>query len=498
MHPLVRSTVLVGLVVLVMSACGGEARKNRGMSGAGAGSGNTEAGAGPAGEGGHAGTDGPARGGGANATAGEGGAQGTPSTGGASGGSTGSGGRDAVSGGAPSAGADGMSDAGEPSSPELPPRCEAVRQLERSGECEYEFTCDKETHFAGCQLESDGVWRCHCGTFSTATRYFELEGVAGLDACVATARVCVSDVVPDETRTCRRGPANDSASCPTHAICGYDLDLELGPGITARAVEFYVVDCEPDWDAGAEGPFLCSCWGGALDRETYRVIGPSMEGVCDSMLDLCVDEEPPVFPDRETCRDLSADYSEDGCMVRNDCQLAVEIGGGASITRSWSRSVFCEPPATPNDMPRCQCFDDGSYFVFESSLTPSEPGACEPKLELCSPSAAIEPYGEVTCKTSIRDPLDYSCSAEMVCRQSADANGTEIVAYGSLGVWCQQSMDRSWWCSCASGDASARFELGMTASSLAACELAEARCQEEVDVVFGLQGHPMPPSPLPE
>jgi hypothetical protein len=409
MHAL-GSSILVGFVVAAISACGGDSRTNR-QAGGGAG-GKAEAGTGALDEGGA----GEARGGSGNEPSEEGGDGGTSAgtaaagegaSGGSSGssGSSGSGGTPGAGGGgvagggapaggaAPMAGAGGAGGAGGASLMDPPPNCQSVRQFEDAETCNYEYKCDGRTHFDSCRRDVDGTWACECGTFSTSSRYFEIEGVEGLEACGVIARVCESELTLSPTRTCRtKERIVEGGTCLAHAACGYAVDLR--PDLLIRAVEHYRSQCEPAkdtyfWDGG----FDCSCEGGAFDRERFLLTAPSIEDVCEPMLGFCTAEEPPVFTGR-VCADGESYGTVDqlcpmgqdcrGCVMSQECGKTSDIARDVSILGEFDlmyRHVVCRPEQGELQC-TCETYPEGLYS------DPSVPSAivnlCKESRDVCA------------------------------------------------------------------------------------------------------------------
>jgi hypothetical protein len=402
------SSVLIGFLVTALSACGGDSQKNlpagagaQTMTDAGAGFMGGEAGAEP-GEGGAGGNAGAAaRGGvGAGGTSAEGGAL---NTGGASGAGAGSGGRSSggtSSGGASSGGTTSMSGAGGAVLMEPPPNCESVRQSADPESCDYEYTCDALTHFDSCRRESDGVWACDCGTFSTPTRYFEVEGVEGLEACGLIARICESEVPVSPTRTCRAKEASvEGDTCSARASCGSALLLDAG--VLVREVEHYGSECEAAEDTYFSG-FRCSCAGGAFDRESHLVSAPSIDDVCEPMLGLCTDEELPDFSD-PICADAAPYGSVDQvCPVGEDCRgctMSQMCGTSAQIARDVSlvnlddalyRYVICRPEEGEL---QCTCETSTEGLYGDDSVPQEILDVCGESREVCPVPSAMRSNG---------------------------------------------------------------------------------------------------------
>jgi len=396
---------------MAMVACGGDSQKDphAGDGGSITSTGETGAGSSDGDSSDHGGTG--SGGAGATTTAGgvpgaggmSGGSSGTPSTGGtsaagASGAPEGTGG-DAPDGGTTDGGTtDGLttstSSTGGMDLIEPPPNCESVSQSEDADSCAYQYKCDGRTHFDSCVLEVDGSWSCECGTFSTPTRYFEIGGVEALEACGMIARVCEGDFPVSPTRVCRpKETVVEDGSCKSHATCGNELDL--GPGIVARAVERRRSDCKPvQYHIPGEGEFDCSCESDTAVGEDYRVAAASVDAVCEPMLAFCLAEEPPAFSGGSMCSTWSPiglveqvcpeDPECQGCTSGRTCRETAPIAEGVAIIdmdNPRSRSVACRPE---DGELNCYCYESNLEGVYSDYTVPASIlDVCKESVDIC-------------------------------------------------------------------------------------------------------------------
>jgi len=374
---------------MAIVACGGDSKKNP-HAGVGGGASTAEAGAGSGdGDGGsdagdQGGTVGPTSGGAGGMS---GGSSGTPSTsgtsvGGAAGASDGSGGDatdggtssgGASSGGASTGGSSTVSGTGGANLIEPPPNCESVSQSEDAESCAYEYRCDGRTHFDSCTLEVDGSWLCECGTFSTAARYFEIGGVEAMEACGVIARVCEGDYPTSPTQVCRlKESVVDGDTCASYASCGNELDL--GPGIVARAIERRRSECKPvQYPLVAAGELECTCVSDSTGSDRYRVTAPSVGAACEPMLAVCLSQQPPTYPGQVCSLSEPSGIVEQvcpndpacqGCSMYWTCYATAEIAEDVSLIdldSGESRAVACRPDE--GEM-HCACYEqyiDGVY-----------------------------------------------------------------------------------------------------------------------------------------
>ena len=299
----------------------------------------------------------------------------------------------AASGGAASGSTSTLSGIGGAPLMEPPPNCESVSQSEGAETCAYEYTCDGQTHFDSCQRDSDGVWACECGTFSTPKRYFEIEGVEALEACGMVARICERDEPVSPERTCRFAePTVDEDLCSAEATCGNALDL--GPDIVARKVAHYRSRCRPTppaFSIGAE--FMCSNDGDAVATELYRVTAPSIADVCAPMLEFGVREEPPTYVGQVCGFGLSSGVAEQGCpvdqvcqacLIEQQCSKTAQIEPDVTIISgeiSLYRYVICRPEQ--GGASNCTCETDRNNWNNDSLVSWSVLEMCEERSDVC-------------------------------------------------------------------------------------------------------------------
>jgi hypothetical protein len=287
-----------------------------------------------------------------------------------------------------------MAGAGGTSLMDAPPNCQAVRQSADTDSCSFEYTCDQLTHFDDCSRGSDGVWECECGTFSSDTQHFELENVGALEACGLIAQACESTPTLSPTRTCRNlEHVVDTGTCSDHGTCGYALDL--GPGITARAVDHYWAKCKPTQDYYFNDGFDCSCVGGALNLDSYLVSAPSIDEVCQPMLGFCTAEADPV-PTGRICADAPpsgvveqmcpSNRNCQGCMMGVECGTTATIGDGVSIIEpsvSADRAVVCR--RQQGQPLHCTCPTTSEGLYSDSTVPMDVLDVCSQSGDLCGP-----------------------------------------------------------------------------------------------------------------
>jgi hypothetical protein len=404
------AVVLVALAAAVSSACGGDSQKSppararaggTAESGAGpveaggAGAEDAGAGTGAVDDGGDGGT---AARGGADALGGSGGSGGTASEGGRPAAGSGPAAGSSGGGGAPNGGTSSIAGAGGATLIEPPPNCLSVRQSEDADSCSFEYTCAARTHFDSCRRKNDRIWACECGTFSTPTRYFEVEDAAGLEACGVTARACESEVTVSSTRICSLDErVVDGGSCSAKATCGNEL--ELGSGPVVRAVEYFATKCAPSTsEFFAAGGFDCSCEGGVYDRAYQLVMAPSIDDACEPLLEFCMAEEPPVYQGaicgvgepwgsiEQVCPSDEADCQ--GCVMTQECRKGAPIDRDVSLVGLEGfdyRSIVCRPNAGELG---CSCETTVEGLYSDPTVPAAILDVCRESRELCP---AVEP-----------------------------------------------------------------------------------------------------------
>jgi hypothetical protein len=402
------SFVVVTLLAVAFTACGGDTRKKSAAAGGGPGSAaagmgaldQADAGAEAAGAGNgsteEAGRGGASAPGGAGGVATTGGSSGASNSGGrlaaGAGPAAGSGGAGAPAGGGPGAGTSSMGGADNGTVIEPPPDCASVSQSKTADTCSYEYACEGRSHFDSCRREGDAAWACECGTFSTPTRYFELDGVEVQDACGVIARVCETDLPASPARTCTtKEQSVDGETCSAHATCGHALDLE--PGIVVREVEHYRSKCKLA-DNYIEDAYDCSCEGGVFDRGREVVTAPSIDDVCAPMLEYCTSGMKPAFnepvcayADPSGAVDPTCPTNTDcfGCLMYQECgkagQLARDVAM-VSFEDATHHYVVCLPDQGELDC-SCRATNEGLYG--DASISQAVLDVCRSARAVCGP-----------------------------------------------------------------------------------------------------------------
>jgi hypothetical protein len=305
-------------------------------------------------------------------------------------------GRDGLGGAAANGGSTSMAGAGGAATIEAPQDCQSTSQGADATRCNYVYSCGGQTHFDDCSLDSGGVWSCDCGTFSTETRYFEIEGVGALDACGTIARVCESgDLSVSSTQTCRTlERTNDGYACTAHDTCGNVVDFDVPSGVVVRAVEHYRASCEPTQSIFDTDPqFRCSCQGVEANGFGTLTSARSVDDLCDPFLRYCRREQDPPFSDR-VCG-YTAPFGNveqscpmnpkcQGCSIGQQCAMAAPIGDGVSIIDEQDAVTHSIDCVSQTGTLRCVC--DSTDALYGDEMVPqSILDVCSGMLDVCPP-----------------------------------------------------------------------------------------------------------------
>lgn len=476
-----------GAVLVLLMACGksGSGSSNPGPENqAGAGAGGTAGSAlgGNAPTGGRGGSGGTSTGGGA----GEGG-EGTAGDGPGLGGSVSSGG--SVSAGSSAGGSSaGMAGSGGLPPLPLPDGCEARSGSETENSCNLAVLCQTDSRMNDCIRLPSGRWECDC----EQGRVFEIEGAEGLLACAVMAELCrVND--PEGDPSCRKeGERMATNSCELYQACGRPVGVTEVPGARAwRMVHSSATCARPD----PRTPFDCNCDGGAVGH--YGLITESSGDACQPILDFCNSGETPTYDGPTQCIEIFAEESTYGCTRRDTCATPMRLTDEVSLARVEEWYSSCDPMQPTGS--RCYCSNETEGFDFDLTTNPSE-SSCASAMLNCTDFGNVERRGTLECQTQSQFAGPGSCDAGLECSQPATVNGRELVARGRMAVICRQrTAGQSWWCSCASSEDSAIFELGTpSATGWEACTAATGRCQDVLPLFIGpSSGYISPPDPLP-
>lgn len=386
--------------------------------------------------------------------------------------------------------------AGADTGPELslPPGCEPRTPLATADTCSLAVDCDGSPSIRTyCYRTDSGRWECQC---ANQERIFQVEDVAGLQACALSAGLCADDSPKLGEEICE--PANDVSdqdSCKVDVACRQAIELGAATDAQAWLMRTSSVRCTR---LSSTDPFGCSCSSGA-QSSNYALLADSGELACGPLADFCITGEPPAFEGKERCSGIGFSSDGDGCQRSATCGAILELTDGVSLFDPHERFASCAPRSGGGS--ECSCFDQESAFLFRLS-TPPDDASCESALPNCDPAAVIKTTGPASCEPRSLDVNGPDrCQSLLGCVQDATVDERSIVAESNLALVCARSAaGMPWWCSCASALETARFQLGAAGSNAAqACNQAPAGCLEHLSLQIGPTGDETgdPPEPLP-
>lgn len=438
-----------------------------------------------------------------------------------------------LAGAAPSAGADSAGLGGAPGNPEdagaagelagaagdsaetelpLPADCQAHGYSATDSTCLLRTTCHGATESTACDRVAPDTWQCGCGS-AHPERKLELSGASGLKACAFAAGLCASEKLDLSTEVCTGNPDYPNPDrCGLDLTCRNHVAADLPAGVEVDLVRSGRVICGaealPD-DAG-QRPFSCFCLIGG-NRKPYTTLSDASDRACRSTLDVCLSIDPPSFTAPSACTANvevapSNESGASGCSELQLCgpRLALSVDA-ALVDVSERREFSCT--SLQGGGASCTCalrHPDGSGslsttgygFRVAQDLSST---SCDPAL--CGPDVSVEATGTPgACESNSETVNANTCSSFFDCPVPASLAGRPVVALAPLGVACaERASDHSWWCSCRSDTATAKFELGSAASSEEACQLAPARCLTQISLQLGPPQGSLwePPNPLP-
>lgn len=491
-----RATVSVFLL-LGLAACGNRAVGSHGASGGVAGGGGTG--------GSQAQTDGAvgpdldaAAGGGAPGRAGSGapGTGGNTSSGGSAGdprtGLAGNGsGPGGIAGNVSSGGGGGSGDPDPGTSLLLPAGCEARARTETADTCTLSAFCDSLPQVTSCQRLESGRWRCGSGPRHT-DRLYEIDGVAGLQACAVATGLNSKDDLRLGADGCEPTLEwSGDGSCKTDLVCGRAIDVDFAPGVSARLARYGEVEC-----AQGTSPSGISCYFSfSVTTSGFDLTTESGSLACRPLLEFCMGATAPDFNGPRSCVVAKATTTADGCE-RSDLCSNPQPPPPKGFTRVGGRYASCQKDTGGGAS--CSCSRGDSNFQFHTALTPSD-ATCAGVITSCEDTAEIKATGDATCQPVSQTSNRDACEADLSCRQPATVDGREVVADGRLLVKCaRQKAGDPWSCSCASDQRTATFSVGAAAGTSAqACRQAPDECLKHIPVRLGPYGSVVsPPDPV--
>jgi hypothetical protein len=432
----------------------------------------------------------PASGGVSSGAGGATGDAGSPDFGGASGeaGSQDSGGSAGNAGSQPFGGSAG---AGGRPPLALPPGCQPRTPMETAQVCSLAVDCDTSPSVRTyCHRLDSGEWECQC---ANQEHLYRVENAAGLDACALAARLCSDDQIELGPESCEHvSDSSDQDGCAIDVACREPIAIDAMADVRAWRIRFGSVRCDR---SDVAYPFGCTCANGATS--SYGLLADSSELACGPFADFCMSGETPVFDGAEACSLMYATSDSEGCHRAAGCGMQMLLTDEVSLVQAKERYASCV--ARPGGGSECSCSDHDTAFVFYLS-NPPDAASCESSIANCDPNAAIERTGPPNCESLSDDPATGdSCGAVLICVQPVTVDNRSIEARGSVNLLCRRAeLGMAWFCSCASGQDTTRFELGAAgADASEACSQASTACLERMDLHIGPSGDTVqPPEPL--
>lgn len=376
----------------------------------------------------------------------------------------------------------------------LPPGCEPRSHMETADACSLAVYCDTASQLTSCRRLDSGRWQCQC-QLGHPDRVYQMEDAVGLPACALAASLCAEDELELGEESCE--PTHEpqgSSNCRSDVACG--KPIELAPDVKARAwlMRLITASCELS-ESGKTYRCRCSDGGVATDYDLL-VEGDTLD--CQPLLDFCLSGATPEFVGAQQCLLTNGASDSDGCYRNEICVVPMPLSDDVSLVKGEPRYSSCTP--LPGGGAECYCAPgDDATFMFQLPGAADE-AACESSSLNCGEDAVIEAKGPPRCEPAPLTAYTDSCESDLNCLQDATVDDREIVAEGRLLLACARTgSGMPWWCSCASDQETARFELGAPELSAGqACEQAPAGCLEHLSVHLGPYGEYIePPDPLP-
>ena len=377
----------------------------------------------------------------------------------------------------------------------LPPGCELRSHMETADTCSLGAYCaTSPSVITNCRLLNSGRWECQCDP-AKPDRVYQVDNAPGLQACAVAARLCSESGLKVGKETC--APTNDVSGQDTCAIditCSKPIDLGANTEARAWLTRVSSASC----NRTNLGFFECTC-SDAPPRTFYDLLADSGELACGPLVDFCMSGATPTFEGAPECWVTDTNSGTLGCDRIESCAVKMPLAEGASLAQiEGNPAASCQP--LPDGGSDCYCrAPDGNYFSFQLALAPDY-ATCDASALNCAPGAVITATGTASCEPDSVEALSAdSCQAFLSCVQDATVDNRVIVAEGKLGLTCARAANgMPWWCSCSSGQDTARFELGAAdVTAYQACSQAPAACQEHLTVHLGSYGdYVEPPDPL--
>jgi hypothetical protein len=443
---------------------------------------------------------------GENATAGNGAAPASGGVGTGAGGATGDAGSPDVGGSAGDAGSQqlggsagdagsqqlgGSAGAGGAPALPLPPGCQPRTPMETAELCSLAVACEASPSVRTyCHRLESGQWECQCANHEYLYR---LENAPGLHACALAAGLCTDVELELGEESCEHTSNNsDQNGCSIDVVCATPIAIDATTDARATRMRSGSVRCS---GSDSTQSFRCTCSNGEMS--SYGLLADSGEVACGPLADFCMSGETPVFDGAEACSLIYATSDSQGCQRAAGCGMQMPLSQEVSLVQPVERYANCM--SRPGGGSECYCSEQDAAFVFYLP-TPPDDASCEASIPNCDPNAVIERLGPPVCEPLSSDPPSGDmCSGFLICVQPVTVDNRSIEARGVVNLLCRRAEPgMPWFCSCASGQDTTRFELGAAdADAAQACDQGPAACLEQMGMHIGPSGDTViPPDPL--
>lgn len=388
----------------------------------------------------------------------------------------------------------GMADGGAGPELSLPPGCEPRTPTETAETCSLAVDCDGSPSVRTyCYRLDSGRWECQC---ANQERIFQVDNVAGLQACALSAQLCADDSPELGEESCEHtNEISGQDSCKLDVACGKPIDLGEATDAQAWLMRTSTARCSRSL---SDDSFQCTCVNGT-QSSNYSLLADSGDLACGALADFCVSDEPPAFDGKDQCSQIGFFSDSTGCGRSGLCGHTMPLTDGVTLLDAHDRFASCAPRVGGGS--ECYCSERDKALLFRLSTAPDD-ASCESALPICDSAAVIETTSPPSCEPQSLDADSTDrCQSLLTCVQDATVGDRSIAAEGTLALVCARTAaGMPWWCSCGSALKTARFQLGAAGASPAqACTQAPAGCFEHLDLQIGLRGDETAelPEPLP-
>ncbi|HEX2734193.1 MAG TPA: hypothetical protein VHM70_21440 [Polyangiaceae bacterium] len=357
-----------------------------------------------------------------------------------------------------------------------PMDCMEGARTTSTGYCQLSLSCSNDNLSSNCTAQPDGTYACSCNSNAAYGNYV-LSGVDDANACDSALELCKGGTTIQfgTDVTCQEPMLMQfTGACQLMQQCG--TSAAVSDTVTAYLYDTHYASCSDDGD----GRLSCSCSTNSVSRD-YTLTGESLDTACQTALDLCTGDAPPVGPSA-TCTPVVQSDTKSDCQLQNQCESSAPVGDGSAVVVNDYQSSSCTVGA--DGTWSCSCSTSTRSLSFQLSDDQEVDDRCASVLGVCTGDAAPEPSGEITCETTSQTASGDYCSTQVTCTQNASVGDLEIGLLGGLSTSCQRASDGMWNCGCSSGVVSVSYDVEGD-DGWAACTAASATCSDQVTVQIG-------------